>query len=265
MQTFELDYHLLILDVMQNGEDRSTRNGMTRSMFAKTLEVDLTDTDKFPLLQSRKMFVSGVLGEFAAFVRKPKHLADFEEWGCNYWKDWAKPDGSITVDYGNAWFDDNQIDRLRYKLANDPTDRRMIVTGWRPERLEDLDLPCCHMMYQFYVNAEGYLSMIWTQRSVDMMIGLPADIILAATWLITLANEFGFKPGKITMNFGDCHIYAEHFKNVERYLANEADGYSYPVYELKTPTGTPFDLFEPKDLRITDYESHGHIPFELKA
>jgi thymidylate synthase len=242
---------------------RQTRNALTMSSFSETLQFDLS-TGEFPILTGRKIFTTGILGEFAAMVRKPQSLADFEKWGCNYWKQWAKADGSISVDYGNAWHADGQIERLRKALKENPTDRRMIVSGWRPEKLDSLDLPCCHMLYQFYVTNEGNLDMIWYQRSADWMVGVPSDIILAAVWVLSLANEVGFTPGKVTMVFGDCHIYQQHEDLAEYYLQSEEQKVK-PTYKFNAEPGKPFTDFEPSDLVISGYAPTTTLKFKVLA
>jgi len=178
MQQFELDYADLVKKIMDKGNTRATRNGNTKSIFAETLVIPMQDTNHFPIIQGRKMFYKGVMGELAAMLRKPTCLADFEEWGCNYWSQWAKDDGSIAIDYGNAWHADDQIIKLKNYLANDPENRRMIINGWRPNKLDDLDLPCCHLLYQFYVRG-AYVDVIWYQRCVGAIMGLPSDIIFS--------------------------------------------------------------------------------------
>ena len=271
MRKFERDYAILIEEILEHGVDKDCRNGMTRGLFGKSLVIDDIE-NHFPIIQGRQMFTKGVLGEFAALVRQPKCVEDFEKWGCNYWKLWAEEDGSLNVDYGNEWFKHGQIEHLKECLRNNPNDRRMVINSWRPENLKDLSLPCCHYNYQFYV-AEGTLSMIWTQRSVDMLIGLPSDIILAATWLITLANEFGYKVGEIKMDLGDCHVYHEHLDGALQYVANvrlnhlglHPKNWRYPTYYLASSEGTPFEQFEPKDLIISLHPNMGKLDFELKA
>ena len=169
MQQFEIDYAKLIREIYNNGDKRNTRNATTLSLCGMQLKIDTRDHSRLALIQGRKMFPKGVLGELAAILRGPKKLKDFEAWGCNYWKQWAKKDGSIEVDYGNAWHANGQIDFLKECLANDPYNRRMMINAWRPERLNDLDLPCCHYAYQFHVTTDGYLNMVWIQRSVEML------------------------------------------------------------------------------------------------
>lgn len=265
--SFESIYCSLVTNVLNNGVRETGRNGDTLSVFGRTLVITDLLHGKFPILQGRKSFYKGVFGELAALFRQPKHISDFEAWGCNYWKQWANEDGSINVDYGNAWFDFNGFDQiadLKDKLKNNPKDRRMIVTGWRPDNLANLNLPCCHCLYQFHVQ-NGRINMLWYQRSVDVMIGLPADAILAAAWLIMIANEFGLEPGTITMNFGDTHIYAEHEDKAHTYLRQVNDVVNKGVhYSLSAEPGKDFTQFEPSDITLEAHEHGPRIDFELK-
>lgn len=270
MQKFEKDYAKMLQQILQYGEDRAVRNGGTRALFGMSLPVEVGNI--FPLIQGRQMFIDGILGEFAAMIRQPKSIYDFEKWGCNYWRLWGNEQGDLNIDYGNAWFDFNgfnQIAELKRLLRDDPTNRRMIISSWQPDRLAELSLPCCHYSYQFYVGNNNSLNMLWTQRSVDMMIGLPSDIVLAAIWLITLANEFGFKPGFIKLDLGDCHIYDEHLEQAEGYvdsILNPARTVSYyPVnYHLVMAQGTDFCTFEPAYLKLSDYHHGPKLQLLLK-
>lgn len=267
---FELNYANLISQVLAFGEWRETRNHPTRALFGTSLVIDMEGTNRFPLIQGRKSHYKGVLGEFAALIRGPKNVADFEYWGCNYWKKWADQDtGELTVDYGNEWLRNGQIDHLKHCLKFNPTDRRMLINGWNPSNLEQLSLPCCHYSYQFYVREGKFIDMIWNQRSADLMIGVPADIILAYTWLVMLANEFGYQPGRVTMNFGDTHIYKDHTDNAmvycERVLHSIIGNMTAPIYTLNCPEGKDFLAFEPSDITISDYVSLGHLEFNLHA
>ena len=267
MQQFEQDYAKLITKILKNGEVRKTRNGETRSIFGEMLTIPMNGDHSFPILQGRRMYPKGVFGELAAMLRKPTSLANFEAWGCNYWGLWAKEDGSICVDYGNAWHADGQIERLKNALANNPTDRRMIINGWRPHMLDKLDLPCCHLLYQFYVRDGKFLDMMWYQRSVDTMIGLPSDIVFAAAWLIAIANEFGYTPGEIKMSLGDCHIYAEHYEAANKYvdIVQTSPFDRKPTYMYTESIGKDFCMFEPKDIVLSVYPSHPKLDLELKA
>lgn len=264
MQTFERQYAELLRVVMMAPE-RGVRNGLARSTFGMHLTIEVGNT--FPILQGRKMYPSGVFGELAAMLRGPKHIDDFKKFGCNYWDKFADADGNITLDYGNAWLDNHQMARLFECLANDKTDRRMLINGWRPERLPELSLPCCHYSYQFYVDHNNCLHMLWSQRSVDMMLGLPSDIVFAAAWLIALANQFNLIPGRIVMSLGDCHIYSEHYEGAEEYIQRvfESTDRTAVHYSYGCRPGSNSLDFDPMDIFLKDYNPMPAIKLELKV
>lgn len=264
MHPFENEYAKLVQLALVSPE-RGTRNGATTSLFGYQMKVDLAHG--FPLLLGRKMFPRGILGELAAMLRGPKTIEDFTKWGCNYWGKWANKDGTINVDYGNAWLDFNgvnQLEELRKCLQTDPTNRRMIVSSWRPDHLAKLSLPCCHYSYQFYVCSENKLHMIWIQRSVDIMIGLPSDIVFAAAWLAAIAEEFKLGHGTITLQLGDCHVYNEHLSGALQYLEQfgAAKYVAPPTYALNSKG--KFEAFEPDWLELGDYNPQPVIEFLLK-
>jgi len=261
----ENEYKKLIKNIIRNGEIVNGRNGKTKRLFATTLVIDSLAEGKFPILTSRKMYWKGVAGEFAAMMRQPKNVKDFEKFGCNYWKLWADNKGDLELDYGNAWLDYEGFNQLAYVINNlkfNPTDRRMIINGWRPDRVlgNKLSLPCCHYAYQFFLNNKKEVEMLWIQRSADVMVGVPSDIIFAAIWLSTLANHTGYKPGKITMVFGDTHIYEEHLGKVEEYLNN-------PILDLPAYNNKCNNIysFMPTDIVLENYMHSEPIKFELKA
>jgi thymidylate synthase len=271
-------YAPLIRKIIRDGEKRSTRAGDAYSLFGETLTVDLAAG--FPLLTGRRMFPRPILGELAAMLQGPKNVADFKKHGCNYWDAWGAKQGDclydgseaqggeLNLDYGNAWIDFNgvnQLEKLVNTLKTNPTDRRMLITGWRPDKLDELSLPCCHLLYQWYVREGTYLDMAWYQRSVDTMVGLPSDIVLAAAWTIILANQCGFKPGKVTMMLGDTHIYANHTTGVVDYLARLE---AYPFVEQPDyfiDEEATVESFEPDDILITNYDAGPVIKFELNV
>lgn len=259
-------YGTLINKILHQGQKRPSRAGSTYSIFGETLEIDLQEG--FPLLLGRKMYYKGVVGELAAMLRGPKSVEDFEKFGCNYWKDWGNEDGSINVDYGNAWIDwngTNQLQILVDTLLSNPNDRRMLISGWRPDRLADLSLPCCHLLYQWYVRDGKYLDMIWYQRSVDTMVGLPSDIVLGALWNMLLANQCGFEPGKLTMMLGDTHIYSNHVEPTLDYIKqlNTVEKFEPTGYFLD-PKATVFN-FRPDMFEVHEYKPQKPVKFELNV
>jgi thymidylate synthase len=269
LSPFEQEYFNLVLDVAINGHQRPSRSGDTISAFGKTLTFDLEE-NKFPVLQGRKMYVWGVLGEMAAFLQGPKHLSDFQRQGCNYWTPCADPDGAIRVDYGNAWIDFNgvnQLVNLVHGLKTDPYGRRHLISAWRPDRLAELSLPCCHLMYQWYVTKNNTLDMHWYQRSTDVMVGLPSDAILAAVFNILVAGEVGLKPGTITMFLGDTHIYSNHATQTAIYADNvrflRDKHIEWPRYDIAQMSS--LFTFNPADLVVyySDYEQPISFPVNV--
>lgn len=264
MNKYEYDYKQIVSYILRRGEVKTGRNGKTKSIFGITLTVGLDEG--FPILTSRKMFYRGVFGELAAMLRKPKSVADFENQGCNYWKLWSEDDGSLNLDYGNAWLDFNGVNQLDFVLKclkEDRNNRRMIISGWRPDRLDELSLPCCHYAYQFYVRENRYVDMIWTQRSADLMVGVPSDVIFAAAWLIAIANEVDLLPGKVTFNFGDTHIYSEHTYQAEDYITKPI--YALPEYTYDQVVGYKTIDFNPDTLKLINYKHGSTMFFDLKA
>lgn len=267
MLNWEKDqYGNLITKILEKGEKRETRNGFTYSLFAETIKIDLSLG--FPLLQGRKLFHKGVLGELAAMLRGPKTVQDFKKFGCNYWDSWGDKEGNINVDYGNAWIDFNgvnQLEKLIEKLTKTPHDRRLLISGWRPDNLDVLSLPCCHLLYQWYVRNNECLDMVWYQRSVDTMVGLPSDIILCAAWNIILAQQVGYKPGICTFYLGDTHIYSNHLEPTIDYIKQlNAIKFDTPIpYELD-PKATVYN-FRPEMLEIKEYNPQSTIKFSLNV
>jgi thymidylate synthase len=256
----ENTYKKLISKILLT-DSRPTRNGITKSKFGAQIEFNILDG--FPIITGRKMFFNGVIGEMAAFLKRPKNIHDFKNAGCNYWNLWGKDDGTINIDYGNKWFDFNginQIDQTVKSLKNDPYGRRHLITAWDPVSIDSLDLPCCHYMYQFYVNNDGTLDLIWIQRSVDVMLGLPSDFILAALFNILMAKTTSLIPGRVIMQLGDCHIYQEHISNSKNYLSKKV--HKLPSYNLNSLAN--IYNFSSKDIVINNYIHNEALDFKLK-
>jgi len=264
--SYEQDYATLVESILADGIYRETRNKPTYSLFGKTLFIDELTRGEFPMLSGRKLFHKGVIGEFAAFLHGVKTIEDFEKFGCNYWSKWADQNGNLNVDYGNVWrnFEGfNQLAAVIDQLKADPAGRRHLISGWRPHKLAELSLPCCHLLYQWYVNAEtNELEMIWYQRSVDTMVGLPSDVILAALWNCLMAFETGYKPGRIIMMLGDTHIYAPHANNAHEYV-DRVSGELPPSPRYGIADGANFDNFNPSHFNLYNYNPLTKLDFEV--
>lgn len=265
MINWENKYIELIESILSNGELKECRNGYAMSTFGNIIKID-TITQGFPILQGRKIFYKSVLGELAAFLSVAQSVKEFEDHGCKYWKSWAGEDGKLNLDYGRTWRNFNgvnQLDLLRQELKNNKNSRRLIVSGWRPDTVPNLSLPCCHILYQWYVSKNNILNMIWYQRSVDTMVGLPSNFILAATWNMLLANELGMESGELTFMLGDTHIYEEHLGNVEVYLES-AKNAIFNKIETKLAFEATIDTFNNSMLDLVNYNVENTISFELK-
>lgn len=197
--------------ILNEGIFQQGRNGRTLSIFGTTMKYDLANG--FPLLNMRKIYYKGVVGEFLSFIGDAKTLEEFESNGCPFWKLWADEDGTLRLDYPPR----EQLGYVIDLIKNEPTSRRILIDLWNPDNRGKLSLDPCHTQYQFSVR-EGRLNMIWTQRSVDFAIGAPSDFILAALYVITIANECNLLPGELTFNFGDTHLYEEHIEQFTKLM-----------------------------------------------
>ena len=265
---FEYQYALLVQEILDQTALRETRNANTKAIFGRLLAVDTLRKSQFPILYGRKMFWKGVAGELATFLQGPEHIKDFKDNGCNFWNQWADDDGTLTLDYGNAWTDFNGVNQLKdvvESLKTNPHGRRHVISAWRPDRLKDLSLPCCHYAYQWFVDEDDWLHMIWIQRSVDTMIGLPSDIVSAAIFNILMAQTTRYHPGRITLQLGDTHIYEDHLDAaktyVDRVFYENLQNYSSWTVD---PEATVFN-FKPSMFEVTNYHPMGALDFNLIA
>jgi thymidylate synthase len=251
----EAGYRALVIEVLTNGETIKGRNGDTLEVFGTTLKLDVSGS-KLPLITGRKMFYKGIIGEFLAFLQTDcNHTIDFESRGCNYWKLWADEDGNLEIDYPPG----KQLDDIIENIKRDPHSRRHIIDLWNPQNLTNLSLPCCHYSYQFNVQGNT-LNMIWTQRSADIMIGVPSDMVLATLYLRVVAQVTGYDAGEITMNFGSTHIYSEDIDYAYEYVARKH--FQEPMLLIEEKNYTKL---VPDDFTVLTYRHHGPIAFELKA
>lgn len=257
-------YKELIWQVIKDGDLVEGRNGRTLEIFGTSLTVGPMERE-FPIITSRKMFYKGVFGELAAFLKRPSNVTDFRAMGCNYWDQWADDQGNLKVDYGNAWQDFNgvnQLSKIADQIIQNPQSRRHLIIGWNPVNVDGLSLPCCHYAYQWNVTSNGHLNMLWIQRSADVMIGLPSDIIAGALFNILMAHTTGLIPGYVTFQLGSTHIYEEHMEHVRDYL--DTPEYKLPTWAIARDETSVFD-FKPSDVVLEDYEHGPVLNFLLKT
>lgn len=266
-------YKILCGQVLRHGYVRPSRVGETLSLPGLTIKTwDVAN--EFPVLSSRKIFMRGILGELAAFLRGATLLRQFREQGCNYWDhnaaQWEQNQGVPAVYqqvgriYGAQWrswgvHGIDQIKSLVQGIAMDPYGRRHLLTTWNPEELDQMCLPPCHLLAQFYVR-NRHLDCIVYMRSVDLALGLPSDLVLYATLLMLVAKETGYTPGTLHMQFGDAHVYQPHIANLHAQLQRLAPTIGPSA---KLAPGTTLDNFTADMLTLTDYQPLEAIKYEL--
>ena len=262
MQTY-LD---LIRDVLDNGTDRPDRTGTgTRSVFGRQVRYDLGQG--FPLLTTKKLHLKSIIYELLWFLRGDTNVRWLQERGVKIWDEWADENGDLGPVYGSQWrsWPDghggtiDQIAEVVTSIRTKPDSRRHIVTAWNPAEIEDMKLPPCHCLFQFYV-ADGKLSCQLYQRSADLFLGVPFNIASYALLTEMMAQVTGLEPGEFVHTFGDLHLYHNHFEQARLQLQREPR--PLPRLTLNPDRRDIFD-FEFEDFMITGYDPHPHIKAEV--
>lgn len=278
------EYHELLKDILENGEERNDRTGMgTFSVFGRNLRFDLRRG--FPAITTKKLAWKAVVGELLWFIEGSKderRLAEITHgtkegvvtiWTPNslapYWKNKKKFDGDVGRIYGVQWrrwrkpFNGGYVDQLENlinSLKNDPHGRRHILTAWNPGELDEMVLPPCHMMTQFYVSNNNELSCQMYQRSVDAFLGLPFNIASYALFTHMIAQVCGYRAKELVINMGDVHLYKNHIEQTKIQL--QRDLLASPSLVLN-PEIKDIDKFTIKDIHLLNYTSHEAIKGEM--
>lgn len=286
-----IEYKELLADVLHNGEQRQTRNGLTRSLFGKQLVIDCTKG--FPILTTKKIFFKAVVGELLWFMRGDTNIKYLVDNGINIWtqnaydyyiKNWSKyyPDvfsyeqfesiiktfsakslwglfsvGSVYKlgDCGNIygfWWN-NQFPRLLENLKSNPFDRRHIVVS-HIESESNQALPPCHVTFQFYITQNNEINIHIYQRSADIFLGVPFNISSYALLLHMVAKEFNYQPRKVIFSYGDLHLYDNHTEQAKQLLDNEPK----PLPQLQLNNKGLLE-YEIEDVKLVGYEHSGAI------
>lgn len=224
----------LIHDIIVDGEDRSGRNGPTKSLFSRRLEFNV-GRDGFPLLTTKRVFWRGVVEELLWFLRGSSDANELSDMGVHIWDGNSTrefldsvglvnvPPGNIGAGYGHQWrnfggtMDTNGTDQLRFvinELRTNPHGRRAIISAWNPLQLFEAALPPCHVMYIFYISTKG-LSCQMTQRSADVAAGLPFNIASTSLFTSILAHVLGLQVDRIIIDVADAHLYEQHIENAK--------------------------------------------------
>ena len=244
----------LLQDILDNGVDKADRTGTgTRSVFGRQMRFDLSQG--FPLLTTKKLHLKSIIYELLWFLKGDTNVHYLQEHGVRIWNEWADENGNLGPVYGAQWRNWNndgidQIKNLIATLKTTPNDRRMIVTAWNPSKINDMALPPCHMMFQFYV-ANNKLSCMLYQRSCDTFLGVPFNIASYALLTMMIADVCGFELGEFVHTLGDTHIYHNHFEQVKEQLTRTPR--SLPHMRIKRHHDS-IDDFEFDDFELTDYD-----------
>ncbi len=246
----------LLQHVLDNGTDRGDRTGTgTRSVFGYQMRFNLEEG--FPVLTTKKLHLRSIIHELIWFLKGDTNIAYLKENGVSIWDEWADENGDLGPVYGYQWRswpapDGRHIDQianLLKMLHGNPNSRRLIVSAWNPALVDEMALPPCHCLFQFYV-ADGKLSCQLYQRSADIFLGVPFNIASYALLTMMIAQVAGLKPGEFVHTLGDAHIYANHFDQARLQLT-------------RTPKKLPTMWINPdvKDLfafRFEDFQLEGY-------
>jgi len=252
----------LMRHVYENGTVKEDRTGTgTKSVFGYQARYDLSEG--FPLVTTKKCHLRSIIHELLWFLMGETNIQYLKENGVRIWDEWADEDGNLGPVYGSQWRswptpDGRHIDQISQvidQIKNTPDSRRLIVSAWNVAEIENMVLPPCHMIFQFYV-AEGKLSCQLYQRSADIFLGVPFNIASYALLTMMVAQVCGLKPGDFVHTFGDAHLYSNHMEQTEIQLGREP--LPLPTMKINPEVDSIFDfVFE--DFKLLNYEAHPHI------
>ena len=255
-------YHDLLKHLLDHGAQKSDRTGTgTLSVFGYQMRFDLNEG--FPLLTTKKLHTRSIIHELLWFLSGSTNIAYLKENGVSIWDDWADPEGNLGPVYGYQWRSwpnpdgthTDQIKNLIDGLIKNPDSRRHIVSAWNPSLIDQMALPPCHCLFQFYV-AEGKLSCQLYQRSCDTFLGVPFNIASYALLTLMVAQVVGLKPGEFIWTGGDVHLYSNHIEQAQLQLTRELR--SLPKMQINPEVKDIFG-FRYEDFTLSEYDPHPHI------
>ncbi len=252
----------LLERVVESGADRGDRTGTgTLSVFGHQMRFNLQDG--FPMLTTKKLHLKSIVHELLWFLKGETNVKYLQENGVRIWNDWADKDGNLGPIYGFQWRKwtarggqhIDQIQQVVNSIKNYPYSRRHIVSAWNVGDIEQMALPPCHILFQFYV-ANGKLSMQLYQRSADIFLGVPFNIASYSLLLLMMAQVTGLEAHEFVHTIGDAHIYNNHLEQVKEQLSREP--LSLPQMNLN-PDKKDIFSFTFDDFTLENYEAHPHI------
>ena len=252
----------LLRDVRDHGVERQDRTGTgTRSVFGRQLRFDLQRG--FPAMTTKFLHFRSIIHELLWFLRGETNVAWLQEHGVRIWNEWADDEGELGPIYGYQWrswptADGEHIDQVSQvveQIRRDPDSRRHVVSAWNVGEIEQMALPPCHVLFQFYV-AEGRLSCQLYMRSGDLFLGVPFNIASYSLLTMMLAQVCRLEPGEFVLTLGDAHLYLNHLEQVETQLSREP--YPLPTMHLDPGIDNLFD-FRYEHFRLENYRHHPSI------
>jgi thymidylate synthase len=270
--------------ILEHGKDRPDRTGTgTRGIFGHQMRFDLREG--FPLLTTKKLHTKSIIQELLWFLRGETHVKSLQEAGVRIWNEWAtaeqtakfgREEGDLGPVYGHQWRNFgatktsdghyaqdgvDQIARLLRDIRENPHSRRLIVTGWNPKEADQVALPPCHTLFQFYVQ-DGALSCQLYQRSADVFLGVPFNIASYALFTSMIAHVTDLQPGEFVHTFGDAHLYRNHLEQARLQLTRAPR--PLPRLVIKNDTKDLWAI-RAEDIAIEGYDPHPHIAAEVSV
>jgi thymidylate synthase len=259
-------YHELMERILAEGAEKGDRTGTgTLSVFGHQMRFDLSEG--FPMVTTKKLHLKSIVHELLWFIAGDTNVRYLQDNGVRIWDEWADENGDLGPVYGRQWRswaapDGRKIDQLSNIIAmirKNPDSRRLVVSAWNPADVDQMALPPCHLLFQFYV-ANGKLSCQLYQRSADVFLGVPFNIASYALLTMMIAQVTGLKAGDFVHTLGDAHLYMNHLEQAHLQL-------SRPHKALPTITLNPnireITEFKYEDFTLTGYEPHPHIKADV--
>jgi len=252
----------LMKHVRESGTEKGDRTGTgTLSVFGYQMRFNLEEG--FPLVTTKKVHLKSIIYELLWFIKGSTNIDYLNEHGVSIWDEWADERGELGPIYGAQWRswpakDGSSIDQISEvinQIKANPDSRRLIVSAWNVSQIDNMALPPCHAMFQFYV-ADGRLSCQLYQRSADIFLGVPFNIASYALLVLMIAKVTGLKPGEFVHTLGDAHLYLNHLDQVDEQLKRKP--FPLPKMNLTKDIKNVLDI-EYEDFSLEDYESHPHI------
>ena len=256
------EYHRLLRLVLDEGRLKTDRTGTgTRAVFGAQARFPLSEG--FPLVTTKKLHVRSIFHELLWFLKGETNLRYLHENKVSIWDEWADGNGDLGRVYGAQWRDwrkpdggsIDQIARVVEQIRTNPDSRRHLVCAWNPGELDEMALPPCHALFQFFVE-DGELSLQLYQRSADIFLGVPFNIASYALLLLMVAQVCRLKPGTFVHTFGDLHLYSNHLEQAKLQLSRDCR--KLPSVRLN-PAVTEIDGFRYEDIEVLGYDPHPAI------